>query len=402
MVRKIIINKISIIFVIFFALGVISNTRLNLQNLSNWTGESKSLNSILANKMQECEIYEYSDSNFLNSERRTCYNDKIFNNMRSEGLKDTLVGLEEYMQTEQGKYLVGTRCHDIGHGIGIEAVKQGLPAREILETCNTSCGGGCLNGAGHVFVTTSAAKGDLDSFCNLDNINKTIRDMCYHGIGHGLMEYYGLDITKVIAACQKIERNSDKFQCGHAAFMDTNLVGRAPFDRIPKELYNYCAGLENVLRYSCFQFGGFLTYVRELDVDQAFDFCVQTHDLFKNICFTRIGESAYLRNNGDAEKTLALCERTDASEFRSCLKGANIFSVHTPDSSFGTKAKNICVSSPNNVRGGCLSDLGAIIVKTYGQKQLEEFCSDLAKKNQESCFDINQAIINEPDFVQAD
>lgn len=388
-------------YVIFFfvlVIGIVSNLFFDLPKGFSTT----KTNSQLAQQMQTCEIYEYSDSNFLNSQRRTCYNDKIFSYMRANNLKSTLVGLDEYMKTEQGSYLVGTRCHDIGHGIGIEAVKDGYSSREILETCSVSCEGGCLNGAGHVFVTTVSKDGDLNSFCNLTGVDKTVRDMCFHGIGHGLMEYHSLDIPKVIKDCQRIEKNSDKFQCGHAAFMDTNLVNQAPFDKVPKNLYEYCKGLEEVLRYSCYQFGGFLTYVRDLDIEEAFDFCTKVPTQISNICFSRIGESAYLSNDGDAQKTLGLCKRSDNNQFRSCLKGANIFSIHTPDSSFGTKAKNICLTVEGEVRSGCLSDLGAMIVKTYGNEQLNTFCETLTGKDKNSCLEINQAIINEPDFVQAD
>ena len=388
-------------YVIFFfvlVIGIVSNIFFDLPKGISTT----KINSQLAIQMEACEIYEYSDSNFLASERRTCYNDKIFSHIRENGLKSTLLGLEDYMKTEQGSYLVGTRCHDIGHGIGIEAVKAGYSSREILETCSTSCEGGCLNGAGHVFITTLSRNGDLNSFCDLDGINKTVRDMCFHGIGHGLMEYYSLDIPKVIKDCQRIEKNSDKFQCGHAAFMDTNLVNQAPFDKIPKKLYEYCKELEEVLRYSCYQFGGFLTFVRDLDINESFDFCTKVPTQISNICFSRIGESAYLRNNGDAQKTLGLCKRVENNQFRSCLKGANIFSIHTPDSSFGTKAKNICLAVEGEVRSGCLSDLGAMIVKTYGNEQLNTFCETLTSIDKKNCFEINQSIINEPDFVQAD
>lgn len=390
-------------FITLFVLGVFSNIFFDIsKGYQSFTPQVAENKNSLVSDMTACEVYEYSDSNFLNSQRRNCYNDKIFNYMRAKGLKNTLAGLDEYMKTEQGAHLVGTRCHDIGHGIGIEAVKEGYSSREILETCSTSCGGGCLNGSAHVFITTTGKNQDLDSFCDLEGIDKTVRDMCFHGIGHGLMEYHTLNIVEVIKDCQRITKNSDKFQCGHAAFMDTNLVGQAPLDKIPENLLDYCNGLEDILKFSCLQFGGFLTYVRGLNINDAFEFCQKTPEQLNRICYSRIGESSYLRNDGDAEKTLALCKRVDAEQFRSCLKGANIFSIHTPDSSFGTKAVKICRAASADIRSGCLSDLGAMIVKTYGDEELKTFCDTLRDKDKENCLNINQTIITEPDFVLAD
>lgn len=353
----------------------------------------------LVQEMIRCEVFEYSDSDFTQSKRRNCYNTTIFAYLRKNSLKETIAGLDEYMKTDQGKYLVGTRCHDIGHGLGIESVKLGYTPREILETCNTTCGGGCLNGAGHLFVTIKKDNQSLDSFCNIDNVSKTVRDMCFHGIGHGLMEYYTLDISTVIKNCQTIQNDSDKFQCGHAAFMDTSMVKLAPLSKVPKDLNTYCGALENVLKYSCFQFGGFLTYVRDKNINEAFDFCMATPDYFQRLCISRIGESSYLATDGDGAKTAQMCKRADEEQFRHCLKGANIFSVNSPDSSFGTRARAICLETSGNVRAGCLSDLGAIIVRTYSNKQLEDFCLVLEDPTDRmNCKNINEPIINEPDF----
>lgn len=389
------VYPVFIIFAVIFAVGVVSNFIFE----PKLTPGNNFVTSNLTTEMAECEVFEYSDNDFASSERRNCYNDKVIGHIKSDGLKSTLVGLENYMQTDQGAYLIGARCHDLGHGIGIEAVKNGYKPREILETCNTMCEGGCLNGAAHVFVITAVEKGDLDSFCDISGISKTIRDMCYHGIGHGLMEYYTLDIDKVVKNCLTIKGVSDKFQCSHAAFMETTLVGQAPFKKIPANLDQYCGKLEPALAYSCFQFGGFLTFTRDLNINEAFEFCQSAPENIQMLCFSRIGESAYLKVNGDPDETVDLCRRNDANEFRRCLKGANIFSVHSPDSAYGEKATNICLETSDQVRRGCLSDLGAMIVGIYGESRLDGFCKGLQNKNdRESCLDINETIINEQDW----
>lgn len=98
--------------------------------------------------------------------------------------------------------------------------KEGLPS---LVVCNSDFGFGCFHG----FFGSAVAEGGLAQVASLDKVCVTafgsLGTGCQHGIGHGIMEYFGSgSLEDALAACKDTTQKSFLFGCTSGVFMEYN------------------------------------------------------------------------------------------------------------------------------------------------------------------------------------
>ena len=342
-------------------------------------------------QLKKCEEKPYDSIQFDNSERSICYKSSITKLVSDESLGATIKTLKAYMQTDEGKVLNGRRCHDLGHVIGIEAVKRGIPSKEILTECADWCVGGCLNGAAHVYVLTDHQPEELVSFCNVGGVAENLKRMCYHGLGHGYMEANSADITKTMGFCEQIPSELGQYECGHAAVMDYALLYTAPVRTIPEDIVGFCDSKQAVFRPSCYEFVGFLAYSRTVNTKDSFAACKKIPMEYRENCQERIGEAYFSILGRDPEKIVKGCEIGTSEEIGRCMKGAVRSSIYGADSSFGGLGAKFCsLLVSESSRTICFEFLGGEIESVHGQERRTETCNELSGADKKNCQKIRQ------------
>ncbi len=377
------------LFSILFLVGVF--TRIFIDDLPSFASNVTGTGDKNIAQLKKCEKKPYDEIQFDHSERSSCYKLTVAGMVRDEGLGITINTLKTYMQSDEGKFLDGRRCHDLGHGIGIEAVKKGVPSKEILTECADWCVGGCLNGAAHVYVLTDHQPDELVSFCNVDGVGENLKRMCYHGLGHGYMETNSADITKTMNFCEQIPSEMGQYECGHAAVMDYALLYTAPVRTIPEDIVGFCDSKKKVFQPSCYEFVGFLAYSRTVDTKDSFVACKKIPAEFKENCQERIGEAYFSILGRDPEKIVKGCEIGTGEELDRCMEGAVRSSIYGADSSFGGLGAKFCSLLQNKTsRIICFEFLGGEIEAVHGQERRTETCNQLFGEDKKNCEKIRQ------------
>lgn len=342
--------------------------------------------SQFVNYYKDCEKDPYDEISFDSSSRSNCYQSAVRLLIENYDLRAAINGLKEYMETEQGKLLDGRRCHDLGHGIGIEAVKKGVPSREILTECADWCVGGCLNGAAHVYVLTDHTPKELVEFCDVEGIEEKSKRMCYHGLGHGYMENFKADISRAMDFCEKIPQEVGQYECGHAAVMDYALLYSAPVRTIPEDIVGFCEARQKVFRPSCYEFVGFLAYSRTVNTKDSFEACRKIPKEYRQNCTQRIGEAYFSILQRDPDKIVAGCEVGNGIEIDECMEGSVRSSIYGADSSFGGLGSILCGKLSNkDSRSACYKYLGGEIEAVHGQERRQKTCNKLSGVDKINC-----------------
>ncbi|HET7098655.1 MAG TPA: hypothetical protein VFI61_00235 [Patescibacteria group bacterium] len=132
---------------------------------------------------------------------------------------------------------------------------------EGVNYCDNYAGFGCYHG---FFIKAVSDKGlgvatQLDEKCveifGLNGLG------CPHGIGHGLVEYFGLGkIKEALSICAKLSWKGPLFGCSGGVFMENNFP--TVFDKngssnvvirgVGNNLFEPCAGLDSKFRQSCY------------------------------------------------------------------------------------------------------------------------------------------------------
>ncbi|HVT01183.1 MAG TPA: hypothetical protein VHE53_03025, partial [Patescibacteria group bacterium] len=207
---------------------------------------------------------------------------------------------------------------------------------EAIAICDSSFQYGCYHG---VFISASVDKGaDIASQLNTICLSSDLWvPACQHGIGHGLVEYYGNSKTgllKALVKCDELVGNTAIAGCADGALMEYEFPSSDDPDDIrpqiremvsnnPHEICNIVSG--DLSRRSCYfsmPQWWFLTF--KDGYKHVGQICETVKsDKEKEACFIGIGGDVVLRNNFDKERAMSVCNTMPNEDSRaSCLHGA--------------------------------------------------------------------------------
>lgn len=129
----------------------------------------------------------------------------------------------------------GTDLHLLGHAVGDKLYAQkgtegiALCTEEFRNACSHSIVIGTLNELG----PSQEALALIDASCRKAPGGLGAYTMCYHGLGHGVLAYFGYDLKETSAFCGRMStqeyQNEQGAQCIGGAIME--LVGGGGHDR---------------------------------------------------------------------------------------------------------------------------------------------------------------------------
>lgn len=191
-----------------------------------------------------------------------------------------------------------------------------------VTVCDGIFSFGCFHGH---FARAMADNGpaiikDLDSACISKYSEFTGRlSGCRHGIGHGLMEYYGSDLVRALKGCEHTSESRFRFGCSSGVFMEFNvplIFSEDGANTVPRILehendpYYPCESVDPRFSYSCyFELPQWWLTVFERDHQKMGDACSKLNDNSKReACFRGLGFYFVPDSDYDIAKSVKKCE----------------------------------------------------------------------------------------------
>ncbi|HEU0301173.1 MAG TPA: hypothetical protein VFR37_17035 [Longimicrobium sp.] len=125
---------------------------------------------------------------------------------------------------------VFTNGHPLAHGLGISAYRSPETVAATFAACPTSQMSGCQHGVIQGYFLDAARQGrpigrdQVDGLCAPHLSVYFVFYHCVHGMGHGLMAFYGNHLPSALAACGQASEETVRENCYGGAFME-NVIG---------------------------------------------------------------------------------------------------------------------------------------------------------------------------------
>lgn len=180
--------------------------------------------------------------------RRACYEDFLLDLVRRDQLRLAMGALALLGSREPQIRRYG---HDYSHVIGINAWTPGKDIGAVYLQCNELFQSGCYHG---VIQASFAYRGtDSASVASLCRDTPGIRDngwlrfQCVHGIGHGLVQTYTMNLPHALAGCDMLGNVWDSESCYGGAFMEFIVGGRGQshHPHLPANAGDTMAGMDH-------------------------------------------------------------------------------------------------------------------------------------------------------------
>lgn len=193
----------------------------------------------------------------------------------------------------------------------------------------TVCDNDYIYGCYHGFFRQFIAKGGkedtqkLEQEC-LDKFKNRVLE-CTHGIGHGLMEYFGpKKLLSALEGCSPLKTEQPVHGCKDGVFMEYNnplittdgTVRTNPRTLDKNDIYAPCPSIPKEFRQSCYYWIiGLWKESSFMTVDKMIGFCAALEDAKeKNACIQGIGKNIPAIADFDVDKTIEMCKKTNTPE----------------------------------------------------------------------------------------
>jgi hypothetical protein len=253
--------------------------------------------------------------------------------------------------------------HDFAHVIGINAWKPGKDIGKVYAQCNELFQSGCYHGVIQaVFAYQGTDSASVASLCGGTpeiNASAWLRFQCVHGIGHGLVQTYAMNLPRALHGCDMLGNAWDAQSCYGGAFMEFIVGGRGqshhvhrpaaakpapeehrhsmdgmgppagadsawpPFKvRNPSDLQYPCSALGERYQQACYQMqAGLVAEVTGLDFARIAGACDQAPERWRRWCYQGIGTYVSGVTVRVPERGIAECSRGDVRYRPWCFVG---------------------------------------------------------------------------------
>lgn len=281
-------------------------------------------------------------------ERRSCYEDVLLKLVEQNKISLSMGALDLMGQRESAIRRFG---HDYSHVIGINAWNPGENLGEVYLQCTELFQSGCYHGVIQAFLAyegTDSAK--VASICQgTPGIRESawLRFQCVHGIGHGLLQTYTMNLPRALEGCDKLGNYFDTESCYGGAFMEFVVGGRGqshhvnvktpttdsaasdpagmdhgtmghdppqpdsgpPFKvRVPGDLLYPCTALGERYLRACYQNqAGLMVEQTGLDFAKVAAGCDTAPEVMRPTCYQGIGTYVSGVTIRDPEESIRLC-----------------------------------------------------------------------------------------------
>jgi hypothetical protein len=159
--------------------------------------------------------------------RRACFEDVLLQLVKQDRVRLAMGTLDLLGQRDPDIRRFG---HDYSHVVGINAWAPGKDLGAAYAACNELFQSGCYHGVIQAYFAYEGT--DSAKVVGLCREHAEMRDdnwlhfQCVHGIGHGLVQDYGMNLPRALAGCDLLGTYFDTESCYGGAFMEFILGGR--------------------------------------------------------------------------------------------------------------------------------------------------------------------------------
>lgn len=160
-----------------------------------------------------------------------CYDGFLVPLVASHGVR-TAMGTLNVLGAQDAQLRVDG--HVYAHAIGIAAGRAGHgDVARAFTSCTEIFQSGCYHGVIQAYfenvraVDTAAVGGLCKSFSS-PSADQWLRFQCVHGMGHGLMMFYGHQLPRALTGCDLLGAEWDRESCYGGAFMENVVNAIAP------------------------------------------------------------------------------------------------------------------------------------------------------------------------------
>ena len=162
----------------------------------------------------------------LGDERKKCYEDALLQMVRAGQVRFAMSTLDLLGQQNDHIRKFG---HDYSHVIGINAWAPGKDIGATYTQCTELFQSGCYHGVIQaVFAYSGTDSASVAALCNTPGVSSSawLRFQCVHGIGHGLLQTYTMNLPRALHGCDMLGNAWDSESCYGGAFMEFIVGGR--------------------------------------------------------------------------------------------------------------------------------------------------------------------------------
>ena len=223
-------------------------------------------------------------------------------------------GAYAFQALTQAKLGPDIDTHLLGHVIGDELYKQkGINGiKDCTQDLRNACSHSMVIGAFTQLGEKALPK--IATACEKAPGGKGAYTMCFHGLGHGVLAYYGYDFPKMIKSCEKTgtpaHNNQEFAECVGGGIMEIISGGghdhstwekkRSEYLR-PDDPLKLCSKsiMPERARSMCYTYitpylweasGGDINNISKENMKKAFLYCNTADDTYKDICYGGFGK----------------------------------------------------------------------------------------------------------------
>ncbi len=222
-----------------------------------------------------------------------------------------------------------------------------------IENCDNFAGFACYHG---FFIRAVGDKGleiavDLDKKC-VEKFGVAGLG-CPHGIGHGLVEYFGLGkFDEALSICAKLTWEGPLFGCAGGVFMENNFptvfdkdgIGEVTTKDAHGNLFEPCLSVAERFKQSCyFEQASWWNRILNSDYNRIDKFCSSLKvDKERESCFLGLGNTITESLSYNPQGVIAACSKmSDKESEMLCRAGAAWAFFSNPDKR--SQSERICI-----------------------------------------------------------
>lgn len=280
----------------------------------------------------------------------------------------SLVGPEQivkqlFEQSGSGEYF---NCHVFAHTVG-RLTYNSLGENAIHKNI-TLCHSGYQHGVMAAFIN---ATGTRDLVKRLDNICEEADSnfgklTCYHGVGHGLMAYYGNDLPTAVDRCLTLGDRFKQSNCLVGTFMENigSRVGDSVSDHPTvwlkdDDLHYPCNAIDQSqqVQNMCYSIQpDWMNRFYKNDILKVMQECMKAPEKSRSSCFFGVGqETAFFATRSDYKKIAELCSQVpDQSDYQDrCFNAAELIILDFWGPNITNQGEEYCKAVPERFLENC-------------------------------------------------
>jgi hypothetical protein len=269
---------------------------------------------------------------------------------------------------ENGEQVVPV--HELAHMVGDELYLQ--KGFEGIRACDDSFEYGCYHGVMEKFLADKGPSqiGTAVTLCKEaypDDTQLRQYGACIHGLGHGLLTWYSLDLKKALHGCDQVPSDV-RLQCADGVFMEYS------FDITPdhypiSDPWSLCTAVGQEYYIPCARYQPeIMLNTLHYSPAEAATMCLKAPDpILQDHCVRKMGTEAAWQSNGKTDRATSYCSGIfSGPPFALCITAAAEEFIFQQYPDWRDTSMVLCEALSGIEKESCLSN-NNVTIRQYGR-----------------------------------